>query len=173
MTKGADEVIIRAASDDDWRDLAAIRALPKVVAGTLRLPFESPETSRKLLENRTERDLFVVAELDGRIVGSASLHRQTGRRAHVAQLGMMVHDDYQGRGIGRALLSALIEAADNWLGLTRIELTVYVDNLPAIRLYEALGFVREGVLRSYVLRDGAYVDAFAMARLHSPPQLTA
>ena len=47
----------------------------------------------------------------------------------------------------------------------RLELEVYVDNEPAIRLYERFGFVREGTMRQYAFRDGVYVDAYLMARL--------
>jgi putative acetyltransferase len=54
----------------------------------------------------------------------------------------------------------------------RIELTVYTDNHRAIKLYQKFGFQEEGVRRAYALRDGVYVDALAMGRLHpKPPQL--
>jgi putative acetyltransferase len=78
---------------------------------------------------------------------------------------MGVHDDWQGRGVGSALLAACVEMADKWLNLRRLELEVYVDNEPAIRLYERFGFEREGRLREHAFRDGRYVDSFLMARL--------
>ena len=81
---------------------------------------------------------------------------------------MAVHDAYAGRGAGTALLRALIDQADRWLNLTRIELTVWSDNDRAIGLYERFGFEREGLLRAYAWRDGGYVDALAMARLRPP-----
>ena len=62
-----------------------------------------------------------------------------------------------------------MDLADNWLGLRRLELTVFVDNDTAIRLYERSGFVREGVLRAYAFRDGRFVDVLAMARLRGIP----
>ena len=52
-----------------------------------------------------------------------------------------------------------------WLGLTRFELSVYVDNAPAIALYERCGFVREGTFTAYARRDGELVDSYAMARV--------
>ena len=79
---------------------------------------------------------------------------------------MGVADDLSGRGIGTALLRALLDAADKWLDIRRIELTVFHDNERAIRLYERIGFEREGVLRAYAFRDGRYVDVIAMARLN-------
>ncbi|THK37415.1 GNAT family N-acetyltransferase [Ensifer sp. MPMI2T] len=165
MTANQPELLIRAASAADWEALAALRDLPGVRAGTLRLPFAPPEQTRKWLENLTETDTVIVAELEGRIVGLAGLHRHKGRRQHAADLGMSVHDDYRRRGIGRALLEALINAADRWLGISRIELTVFTDNEAAIGLYRQAGFVTEGVLKSWALRDGALADVLVMARL--------
>ena len=66
---------------------------------------------------------------------------------------------------GSALVSAVIDLADNWLALRRLELAVFVDNAPAVALYEKFGFSVEGTYREYAFRDGRYVDAYAMARL--------
>lgn len=78
---------------------------------------------------------------------------------------MGIHDDHVGKGIGTAFMTELIDIADNWLGLKRLELTVYVDNAPAIRLYEKFGFVSEGIRRQDTFRAGEFVD-LAMARLN-------
>jgi L-phenylalanine/L-methionine N-acetyltransferase len=76
-----------------------------------------------------------------------------------------VRDDRQGKGVGTALMEAALDLADNWLNLARIELTVYVDNAPAIALYEKFGFEVEGTHRRFAFRKGEYVDAYSMARL--------
>jgi L-phenylalanine/L-methionine N-acetyltransferase len=78
---------------------------------------------------------------------------------------MAVHDDDQGRGLGSALMSAMLDLADNWLGLRRLQLEVWADNARAIRLYEKFGFVIEGTGRQYARRAGDLVDAHFMARL--------
>ena len=83
-----------------------------------------------------------------------------------------MRDDWHGKGVGSALMRAALEVADRWLELSRLELTVYTDNAPAIRLYEKFGFVREGTHKRYAFRDGAFVDAYAMARLYPPTELT-
>jgi putative acetyltransferase len=85
----------------------------------------------------------------------------------VGSIGMSVRDDRQGRGVGGALLAAAIELADGWLNYQRLELTVYTDNLAAVHLYRKFGFSIEGTCRAYAFRDGTYVDAYQMARLHS------
>ena len=78
---------------------------------------------------------------------------------------MGVHDEWQGKGVGTALVEALIDLADRWLNLTRLELSVWTDNEPAIRLYRKFGFETEGTLRGYGFRDGRFVDVHYMARV--------
>jgi putative acetyltransferase len=158
-------LILRAQEPSDWPGIAALMELPKVRWGTLRLPFTSREQWRKMTENPSEDRTGIVAVLDGSIVGNAGIWQQKGRRRHAGGVGMCVHDDFHRRGIGAALMAALIDVADNWLDLKRLELTVYVDNAPAIALYRKFGFEVEGTRRGDVFRGGKYVDSFEMARL--------
>jgi len=165
------QIVIRAARASDCEGITALANLPAYRFGTLRLPHQTIEETRKRLESAGPGRFFLVAELDNVIVGTASLQRFSGRRAHAASLGMGVHDGYVGRGIGSLLLRELIDMADRWLGIERLELTVYTDNKPAIALYERHGFVVEGTHRAFAFRDGDFVDAFAMARLRQRPRL--
>ena len=50
------------------------------------------------------------------------------RQRHIASFGITVKEGFHGQGIGKALMNTLIDLADNWLNLHRIELTVYTDN---------------------------------------------
>ncbi|WFU03861.1 GNAT family N-acetyltransferase [Rhizobium sp. CB3171] len=158
-------VEIRAARPSDAEAVALMANLPGYRAGTLRLPFQSVEETRQWLEKPAPASINLVAVLDGQVVGNAGMRRHSGRQIHTGHLGMGVHDDFTGRGIGSALLAALVDAADNWLAIKRLELTVYIDNGPAIRLYEKFGFETEGRLRAFAFRNGEYVDAFTMARV--------
>jgi len=108
-----------------------------------------------------------VAVVSDRVVGMLSLDTfpNKPRRKHVGTFGICVHDEWQGKGVGAALMRAALDLADNWLNLTRMELEVYADNEAAIRLYERFGFEHEGTLRQHAFRDGKYVDAKMMARL--------
>ena len=159
------EPMIRAREPGDWQEIAALRALPRVRWGTLATPFETADATRKFLENPPDGCTGIIAVLDGKIVGTADVTREKGRRSHVGRIGICVHDDFQGRGVGSCLMAALVDTADNWLGLRRLELSVFVDNAPAIRLYRKFGFEVEGTRRAAAFRDGAFVDDFVMARL--------
>ncbi|MDE1995089.1 MAG: GNAT family N-acetyltransferase [Rhizobiaceae bacterium] len=158
-------VRIRAARPSDAEAINRMANLPGYRAGTLRLPYQSVEETREHLEKRELGAMALVATVDEQIVGNAGMRSYFGRRNHTSHLGMGVHDDFVGRGIGTALLGALVDAADNWLAIKRMELTVYVDNQSAIGLYKKFGFETEGTLRAFALRNGEYVDAFTMARI--------
>ncbi len=157
---------IRSAEPDDYRDIHEIYSCPRAFAGTLQLPYPSLEEWRRRLAESRDGVYTLVAVAGDRVVGTLSIHTSSRpRRKHAASIGMGVHDDWQGKGVGTALMRAAVEMADKWLNLTRLELEVYTDNEPAIRLYERFGFEREGTLRQHAFRDGAYVDSHMMARL--------
>lgn len=162
------KISIRAARIVDFEAIAALMSQPGIRSGTLRQPFSTPEQTRKWLENLPDDSVVIVAERAGKILGTAGLHRSKGRRQHSAALGISVDDNHRGEGIGKALLTALIDAAENWLGISRIELTVFTDNEPAIALYRKAGFEMEGTHRAYALRNGVLADVFAMARIREP-----
>jgi putative acetyltransferase len=163
---GESDIQIRAVEPEDWPGVAEIWDQPGVIAGTLQLPFRSQAFHKKRLEESPpNRVAHLGAVIEGKLIGTAALMRFEGRRTHVGTIGMGVHDAYQGRGAGGALLAVLLSMSDRWLGLRRVELTVYADNARAIALYERHGFVREGLHRDFAFRDGVYIDALSMARI--------
>ncbi len=157
---------IRRAVPDDADALTAVYADPSVIAGTLQLPYSSPALWRERLA-AADAPVQLVA-CDGRvIVGNIGLHTnaRTPRRKHAASIGMGVITPHQRKGVGSQLLAAVIDLADNWYGITRLELSVFTDNDAGVALYQKFGFAIEGTLRAFALRAGAYVDTYTMARL--------
>lgn len=167
-------IVIRRPRPADAGAIAATMADPRVQPGLLQMPYGTEEFWRKRIEEMpvgsNVHELFIVAERDGQVVGNAGLTPALGaRRRHVMGLGLSVAHAAQGQGVGTALMQALLDWADNWAHVLRIELTVFTDNAGAIALYEKLGFAHEGTHRAYALRDGTYADVHAMARLHPKP----
>jgi len=160
------DIIVRHSEPEDYEALHSIISGPRAVAGTLQLPFPSAEMWRKRLAEPPEGLYSLVACVEDEVVGNLGLEALSRpRMRHTGRIGMAVRDDWQGKGIGTALMEAALYLADNWLNLTRIELHVYVDNAAGIALYEKFGFEVEGTHRRFAFRDGEYVDAYSMARL--------
>ncbi len=163
------EIVIRRAEPFDYEAAYRLFSGPKVIRGTMQMPFPSIDLWRRRYENPAEGVILLVACIEGEVVGQLGLHTYPDlpSRMHVAQILMAVRDDWQGRGIGTALLMNAIEYADRWLNVMRLELEVFSDNDAAVRLYRKFGFEIEGTMKQYAFRDGRYVDAHLMARLRT------
>ncbi len=158
-------LVVRPVRPEDAEAVHQIRCQPFVMRNTMALPSIRVGDVRRRLESYGPDDHEFVAELGGRVVGMAGLHVQSGKQRHVGSLGIMVHDEFQGRGVGRALMRALLDLADTYLGLVRVELDVVVRNAGAVALYESLGFEREGVKRRAFRADGRLEDLLMMGRV--------
>lgn len=118
----------------------------------------------KAIRGHPDAAIF-VAEDDGRVVGRLSLARDPHPASHhVADLGLMIAASHRRRGLGRALLQQAV-AWGGESGIRRLELHVFPWNEPALALYEAFGFEREGLRRQQYRRGAEYVDAILMALL--------
>lgn len=165
------EYTIRPIDPRDARDISAMRRMPGVFETILGNPGENRKKTEDMIAGLGPNDfMFVAVTCDDagaeRVIGSISLKVFANPRTrHSAGIGLMVHRDFQNQGIGRAMLEKVLDLADNWLMLIRLELTVFVDNERAIHLYESLGFEREGIRRKAAVRNGVYMDEIAMARI--------
>ena len=168
---GGADVVVRRAEPGDYEGICSTFDDESVYAGTLQVPFPSKEMWRKRLAEFPEGDFLLVACVGDEVVGNAGLHGsgRSPRRAHAMNIGLCVRREWQGRGVGRALMRAILELADNWLNVIRLELTVFADNERAIALYREMGFEPEGTHKAYALRAGHYVDALFMARIRMKP----
>ena len=160
-------VSVRHAEPGDYEAMHRIMSGPRAAAGTLQLPLQSAETWRKRLAEPPDGLFMLVACAEEEVVGNLGLKTSPNhpRVRHVGSIGMAVRDDWQGKGVGTALMEAALDLADNWLNLMRIELRVYVDNSAAVALYKIFGFEIEGTHRRLAFRNGEYVDAYSMARI--------
>ena len=110
--------------------------------------------------------LVVLAEVSGTVIGCLSFDNGSCRRiAHRGSLGISVRENWRGQGIGTAMLQALIDWAEANPLIEKIGLSVFANNVDAIRLYERLGFVEEGRQpREMKLGPGEYADNILMYR---------
>jgi len=166
--------IRRAVPDDAGALIVYVKELCR--PDDLDLPMEpdeftyTVEEERKFLEEAlvSVNWAYFVAESDGRIVGMCNAGGGKRRATrHAVTLGVTVHRDYRDRGVGTALVRALIDWARAGGVVKRIELQAYARNARAIHVYEKLGFVHEGRRRNAARdrRTGELIDDLVMALL--------
>lgn len=160
---------IRPVRIEDAAAVNEIRRMDGVRENILGIISERPTRSEDFIKGLSENDHLLVAEVEEKgmkkVVGMMGMNVSSNPRLrHSASVGIMVHVDYQGKGIGTALFKKVIDLADNWLMLTRLELTVFVENDRAVKLYKSLGFQIEGTRKYGAIRNGQYADEYLMAR---------
>jgi len=166
MPNSPPAIVLERFAEKHVEAVAALYNVPAVARQVLQMPFQSVDLWRERMAITNERRVSLVAIQAGAVVAQGSLEQFSRiRRSHSGALGMAVALEWQGQGIGRQLLTGLLDVADNWMKLRRVELSVYADNQAAIALYRKLGFEDEGLLRDYAIRDGQFTDALTMARL--------
>jgi RimJ/RimL family protein N-acetyltransferase len=161
----------------DSTDAGATIALRQAMARETEFLSEEPGEIRADVEEQagflskklsSPVDLYILAEVEGRVVGLASLDGSTmSRFGHGVRLALGVRRDHWRQGLGRALVKTLLDWADS-RGIVRVALEVVETNGGAIRLYEALGFEHEGRLRCRTKLGNTYFDNCLMARLRLP-----
>lgn len=101
---------------------------------------------------------------DGDVIVGNGLFRGSIREriAHRGEIALSVRKDYWGRGIGSALMEALIAFAKDEAGVEVLSLEVLTGNARAIALYRKFGFERYGTFRKFHKVRGEYRDADCM-----------
>ncbi|QIA62606.1 GNAT family N-acetyltransferase [Vibrio astriarenae] len=162
------EITVRPTRASDAAALCDIYAQPEAQRQTLQLPKPSVDMWQKRLDSMPVGVYSYVAEIDGRVVGNIGFeHSQRPRTAHCASFGIGVHDDFHGLGVASRLIETVIDLADNWLQVKRIQIEVNSDNHVAIACYKKFGFEIEGEAKMSCFRDGKYVSTYYMARIKS------
>lgn len=161
--------IIRPVKIEDAVFINKIRRQDGVRENIMGITSERVTSTEGFINGLTDNDHILVAEVEENgvktVVGVAGLSvNRLNRLRHSGSIGIMVQKEYHKMGIGRALMTSLIDIGDNWLMLIRIELGVFTDNEKAINLYKSLGFEIEGTKKYAIIRNGKYDDEYLMAR---------
>jgi RimJ/RimL family protein N-acetyltransferase len=126
-------------------------------------PKSESRLARWLEDEERNRDSYIFAvrtlDLDA-LIGFVQIDGVQWNHG-VAWLAIGIGEpDYRGHGYGYEAMTLTLQFAYQEINLHRVQLTVFSYNTRAIRLYEKLGFQREGVFREALLRDGARHDMY-------------
>jgi phosphinothricin acetyltransferase len=168
MTGGSGSPLIR---DSTAADVAAIQAIygHHVAHGVASFELDEPDMTAMIRRRDAVLEAglpHLVAEIGGAVLGFTCAGPYRGRPAyrHTLETTVYVDPETVGRGVGRALLGALVERC---AGLGYRQMVAVVGdsaNAPSIRLHEAPGFERVGLLRSVGFKHGRWLDSVVMQR---------
>jgi L-amino acid N-acyltransferase YncA len=161
-------VAIRSSRDDDIGEIAAIYRHHVLygIASFEDIPPDEDEVASRRRDILALKLPYLVAERSGRVVGYCYASQYRARSAYRFTLEDSIYVDAAevGRGIGRALLASLIELCCE-LGYRQMVAVIGgSDQWPSIRLHEALGFTRAGLLSAVGFKFGGWIDCVLMQR---------
>ena len=160
-------ITIRTATE---KDVSRITEIYNEAILTTTATFDTEEKS---LEDRV--DWFrahksihpvLVAELNGSVIGFASLSRWSERAAYdsTAETSLYIHKDFRKQGVGKQLLEVLVLEGEQ-LGLHSLIARITHGNEQSVYLHERLGFTVIGTLREVGVKFGAYHDVHMLQKV--------
>jgi L-amino acid N-acyltransferase YncA len=160
--------LIRDATEADVPQIAEIYG-HHVMKGLASFEEAPPAAEEILARMRSVRELgapYLVAEQDGRVVGYcyASLYRTRSAYRHTLEDSVYIRDGHAGRGLGRALLEALLERCAKGPWKQMIAVIGDSANHASIELHRSLGFREVGTLEAVGFKFGRWVDSVFMQR---------
>lgn len=154
MTDDKPALVHNANNRKVWRNLADI--------------FPHPYTEADAdfwidLANQAAPSIHLAIELDGIAVGGIGIIVGEGIARYTGKFGYWLGEDYWGRGIATAAARAMCDYAFFGPQFVRLEAQVFAWNPASMRVLEKTGFVREGVHKRSVFKDGQFTDGVMYA----------
>ena len=137
-----------------------------MATGTLPATLEAIENSyNAILAASHEVVLAVIAKKEGLYIGNVGLYQINWITRSAEYRIFLGHNSFRGRGIGTEAAKLITDYAFDRLNLNKVWLGVNESNSAAVKSYEKAGFIREGVLRQEIYRNGRYYNAIRMSIL--------
>ncbi|MFT4414896.1 N-acetyltransferase family protein [Fredinandcohnia humi] len=163
------ELVYRTAKIEDAKQM--IEHL-QIVYGESTFMLTAPEEFSATIEQEEkwigdhlkDGNFIMVVEIEGKIIGCISFQKSKRKRlSHLGYFGISIQEAYCNQGVGRRLLSNLLDWAEKEPGLEKVCLEVFSHNYRAIHLYKKLGFQEEGRKINFVkFSDNHYEDEILM-----------
>ena len=150
--KDGSKVTLRPLRKTDEKEFHAFfQAVPESERMFIKHRVTEPAVIREWCQNiDLGRNLPMLALLDDKIIGDATLHQQLGGwKRHIGRVSVLVHPGYRGRGLAKALVHEIVEFSRN-SGIEKIEAEFIGEQATAIHMFAMLGFSDILRLESYV-----------------------
>lgn len=155
-------------SEDNIHTIAEIDIHPEIRKWDTDIHTKDVEENYRLFKKffeelpEDENQEVLVAKVDCRVEGFLGIHRMSKRMKHVGEVGIMIHPEYQRKGIGTKLLKAAIRLASK-KGYRRLEADTLATNVAMRKIAQKAGFKLEGVRKMRIRKNGQYLDEALMA----------
>lgn len=160
-------VSIRPARMDDAAAIAEIynQGILARIA-TYETVLREPADIEENLKNAAGRFPFLVAVIDGRVLGWASVSTYRPRECYrgIGEFSIYIHEDARGKGVGKVLLPALIQAAET-AGFWKLLSRVFLFNTGSRKLCAINGFREVGIYEKHAKLDDEWLDVVIVERL--------
>lgn len=171
MHLASGEVILRPYRPDDREQLQRIADNIKVsrfMADIFPSPYTMKEADDWIALNQSEkRRCNFAVEWRGELIGGIGLTPLTDVHSGTTNFGYWFGEPYWGHGLATSAVAAILPYAFDELLFIRLQAIVFSGNTPSMRVLEKNGFVREGVMRKHVRKNGVIHDAFLYAKLRN------
>lgn len=123
---------------------------------------QQSEQIQKIIDN--EKETLLVAEINDVVVGSIVFRSSNLKRlVHTGSISMSISENFRGKGIGKLLLKALLDWAEEHPLIEKVSLGVFSTNQRAVSLYKRMGFIEEGrKVKEFKINENTYVDDILM-----------
>jgi len=149
-----DDLVRNANNRNVWRNLTH----------TFPHPYTLADANHWLsIANADPASIHLAVELQGQVIGGVGAIAGEGIAAATADFGYWLGEPFWGRGLATTAARAFKEHLLQSKRFARLQASVFAWNPASMRVLEKVGFVREGVLRKSVTKDGALIDSVMYA----------
>lgn len=160
-------VILREIEDDDLKYIVNWRNDVDILKWLFSyLPLSLSKQRRwyeRYLSDDTSQIFIIEQKQESKSIGTIGL---TGidHKNQKAEIGILIEKGAQNSGFGLESIKMLLDYAFDEMNLRKITARLFQDNIPAIKLYEKIGFVKEGILIDEIYKSGKYKNVVIMAK---------
>jgi RimJ/RimL family protein N-acetyltransferase len=166
-TKQENHITLKAFTSADINDFMEWATDDEVTKHMMWNSYASLSEAESFFTNLVEKHpWFKAICLDKKVIGSITLDKGKGIHSCKAELGYVVARKHWGNGCATQAIKLAIETGFNDLDVERIEAYVDPTNFGSQRVLEKNGFLREGLLKKYVVQKGVIKDRFVYSYLN-------